>query len=50
MKKAIKGDFKEIEEKIATLLRLFQNCYGSEVEVVLVFDNSKLMKDNEKSA
>lgn len=47
MKKAIKGNYKEIEEKIATLLRLFQNYYGSSIEVVLAFDNSKLMKDDE---
>ncbi|KAL4477563.1 hypothetical protein ABPG74_002713 [Tetrahymena malaccensis] len=45
MKQSIKGNFKLIEEKIATLMKLFQASYESQIEIVLVFDNSSMMTD-----
>lgn len=31
-------------------MKVFQSLYGSEIEIVLVFDNSKLMKDEQECA
>ncbi|KAL4483116.1 hypothetical protein ABPG74_019142 [Tetrahymena malaccensis] len=45
LKLAKNGNYKEIEQKIATLLGLFESSYGSQIEIILVFDNSKLLKD-----
>ncbi|KAL4496558.1 hypothetical protein ABPG72_015919 [Tetrahymena utriculariae] len=46
MKQSVKGNFKEIEEKIATLMKLFQIGYENQLEIALVFDNSSMMKDS----
>ncbi|KAL4483115.1 hypothetical protein ABPG74_019141 [Tetrahymena malaccensis] len=45
LKLARNCNYKQIEQKIATLLSLFESSYGSQIEIVLVFDNSKLLKD-----
>ncbi|EAR96617.2 UBA/TS-N domain protein (macronuclear) [Tetrahymena thermophila SB210] len=45
IKQSVKGDFKQIEEKIATLMKLFQASYENQIQIVLVFDNSSMMKD-----
>ncbi|EAR90314.1 UBA/TS-N domain protein (macronuclear) [Tetrahymena thermophila SB210] len=50
LKLAKNGNYKKIEQNIATLLNLFQSCYGSQIEIVLVFDNSKLVKDEKACA
>lgn len=50
MKKAISGKYKELEENIATLMKVFQINYGSQVTLVLVFDDSKLVKDEESAS
>ncbi|KAL4490369.1 hypothetical protein ABPG72_002579 [Tetrahymena utriculariae] len=50
LKLARNCNYKQIEQKIATLLNLFQSCYGSQIQVVLVFDNSKLVKDEKACA
>ncbi|KAL4490370.1 hypothetical protein ABPG72_002580 [Tetrahymena utriculariae] len=50
LKLAKNGNYKQIEQKIATLLNFFQSCYGSQIQVVLVFDNSKLVKDEKACA
>lgn len=45
LKKAKNGNFREIEEKITHLMKLFSSKYGSDIRIVLVFDNSKLVSD-----
>ncbi|KAL4446106.1 hypothetical protein ABPG74_021645 [Tetrahymena malaccensis] len=41
---AIKGDFMVIEEKIATLMKVFQRNYEN-IEVVLIFSDSQLLRN-----
>ncbi|KAL4492591.1 hypothetical protein ABPG72_007704 [Tetrahymena utriculariae] len=41
---AIKGEFMEIEEKIATFMKVFQRNYEN-VEIVLIFSDSQLLKN-----
>ncbi|EAS04152.2 UBA/TS-N domain protein (macronuclear) [Tetrahymena thermophila SB210] len=41
---AIKGDFMVIEEKIATLMKVFQRNYEN-IEVILIFSDSQLLKN-----